>query len=350
MMLLLGSVTALPAQQAPSSSAAHPYSSPQGSAERTPAPAAAPAAPPSRGEYSDSAQSYGGPSAGETTQRQRSANTRSPQGTKRYVPAEAGRQYGARQSPTSTANLPKENRQATPPPQRQEHPLMPVLRWAKTERKNLKERIVDYMAILIKQECVDGELKNVEHMFVKVRHEPFSVYLRFLGPEKVQGQEALYVEGQNDGKLIAHGVGLKSVFGTRALDPNGYLAMKGNKYPITDIGIVNLVDKLIEVGEQDVKYGECKVNYYENAKVNDRVCTCVEVIHPVPRTNFRFHIARIFIDNELNLPIHYASYDWPKKEGEKPPLIETYTYNNLRLNVGLTDHDFDRHNQKYNFD
>ncbi len=36
-----------------------------------------------------------------------------------------------------------------------------------------------------------------------------------------------------------------------------------------------------------------------NAKVNGRVCSCVQVVHPVPRRNFRFHLARVFIDDEL---------------------------------------------------
>jgi hypothetical protein len=101
--------------------------------------------------------------------------------------------------------------------------------------------------------------------------------------------------------------------------------------------------------EKDVKYGECEVKFFKGAKINDRVCTCTQVVHPVPRKNFLFHIARIFVDDELNLPVRYESYDWPKKTGEAPELIEEYTYLNLKLNAGLTSDDFDIHNSKYNF-
>ena len=70
---------------------------------------------------------------------------------------------------------------------------------------------------------------------------------------------------------------------------------------------------------------------------------------PTPRRNFRFHIARIFVDDELNLPIRYESYDWPEEEGGKPQVLEEYTYLNLKLNNGFTDADFDIRNPNYQF-
>ena len=70
----------------------------------------------------------------------------------------------------------------------------------------------------------------------------------------------------------------------------------------------------------------------------------IEVIHPTPRRNFRFHKAQVFIDNELRVPIRYAAYLWPENPGEQPPLEEEYTYLNLKLNNGFTDADFSRTN------
>ena len=51
----------------------------------------------------------------------------------------------------------------------------------------------------------------------------------------------------------------------------------------------------------------------------------------------------------MNFPIRYEAYDWPKVAGGPPELIEAYTYVNMRLNVGLTDADFDIHNPAYRF-
>ena len=231
-----------------------------------------------------------------------------------------------------------------------EHPLMPVIRWAERERPRVATEIKDYTAIMTKQENINGEIQEAQVMELKFRQEPFSVYLKFRWPKKINGQEAIFVRGQNDNKLIAHGVGIQRAFGTQKLDPEGIIAMGGNRYPITDIGLLNLVDKLLEVGRRDAKYGECEVNYYDkDIFIDDRDCTLIEVVHPVPRKNFQFHVARIYVDKELSLPIRYESYDWPKKKDDDPILIEAYTYQQLKLNVGLTDTDFDYKNPAYNY-
>ncbi len=70
---------------------------------------------------------------------------------------------------------------------------------------------------------------------------------------------------------------------------------------------------------------------------------------PGPARNFLFHVAQIYVDDELNLPIRYEAYDWPAEEGGKPQLTEEYTYLNLKLNNGFTDADFDIRNPNYQF-
>ncbi len=230
-----------------------------------------------------------------------------------------------------------------------EHPLIPVLKWAKTGRPRIAE-LKDYTALLSKQESIDGEKQVAQMMEMKIRHEPFSVYLKFRWPREMAGQEVIYIKGLNDGNMQAHGVGMQKRLGTLSLDPNGLIAMRGNKYPITEIGLLNLVDKLVEVGEKDTKYGECSVNYYEDVTDSEgRPCTMIEVIHPTPRKQFRFYVARILVDNEYNMPIRYESYEWMGEKDTEPPLIEIYTYQKLRLNVGLTDEDFSTKNPKYAF-
>lgn len=230
-----------------------------------------------------------------------------------------------------------------------EHPLMPALRWAYDGIGNI-EKIEDYSATLVKREQVNGKVGEYQYLFVKIRHDPFSVYVYFAGPPALRGREVIFIKDQNDGKMWAHGTGMQeTVFGTVSLHPTGMIAMRGQRYPLTEIGVLNLVRRLIEVGEKDLKYGECEVKFFEGAKINNRVCTCIQVVHPVPRRNFLFHLARIFVDDELNVPIRYEAYDWPKKPGGPPQLIEEYTYLNFKFNNGFTDADFDIRNPNYNF-
>jgi hypothetical protein len=226
-----------------------------------------------------------------------------------------------------------------------EHPLMPAIRWA-LEGLPTIEGLQDYTAVLAKREQIDGELGDYEYLSVKIRHRPFSVYIRFLDPPALKGQEAVYVQGRNDGAIWAH---RGPVLGTLRLDPRGALAMRGHRYPITEIGMANLIRRLVEVARHDVQYGECEVKFLAGAKINDRPCTLLQVVHPVPRREFRFYLARIFVDEELKLPVRYESYDWPLQPGGQPRLIEEYTYLNLKVNTGLTDWDFDIANPQYRF-
>ena len=239
-----------------------------------------------------------------------------------------------------------------------EHPLMPILRHASQGLEQLNAEIFDYTCTLVKRERVRGRLQQSETMLLKVRHEqvqggrvvvPHSVYLRFVAPDIVAGRELIYVRGRYDGRMIVRNGGRRFAYITTSIDPAGDLAMQRNRYPVTEIGITNLVRRLIEVGTHDLEYGECEVKYYTDAKINGRKCTVMEITHPVRRAYFTYHIARIFIDDELQLPVRYAAWHWPDTEGGKPRLIEEYTYLDLKLNVGLTDWDFDHRNENYQF-
>lgn len=80
-----------------------------------------------------------------------------------------------------------------------EHPLMPALRVAQEGLQHIDSSIQDYSAILYKQERIDGELLEPEVAYLKLRHNPFSVHLFFLAPNK--GRECLYVEGPKGSTL-----------------------------------------------------------------------------------------------------------------------------------------------------
>jgi hypothetical protein len=226
-----------------------------------------------------------------------------------------------------------------------EHPLMPVLRWAKEGLPTI-ESLKDYSATLVRRERIRGKLSGYEYVAIKIRHKPFSVYAYFEVPAAVRGQEVIYRAGQNDGNILAHKARMPV---TVPLHPDGMMAMRGRHYPITEIGLVNLVRRLVEVGQQDVNYGECEVQYFTKAMVNKRPCTVIQVVHPTPRDVFRFHLARVFVDDELKMPIRYESYDWPSEPGGEPELIEEYTYLDLKLNNGFTDEDFSIRNPAYQF-
>ncbi len=240
-----------------------------------------------------------------------------------------------------------------------EHPLVPLLRQAENALHRIDNGVKDYTCVLVRRERVDGRLTGYSYASVKLRHSqasnvavtvPFSVYMHFNSPTEVAGREIIFVDGRHGGKLIARRGGNRFKFMTVAVDPESDVAMQDNRYPITELGIRNLIIRLLEVGAEELQHtGEIDVKYFTGAKINNRACTVVQITHPVKRDYFRFHQARLFIDDQLELPIRFVSFDWPEEPGGKPTLLEEYTYLDLRINVGLQDHDFDHRNENYKF-
>ena len=67
-----------------------------------------------------------------------------------------------------------------------------------------------------------------------------------------------------------------------------------------------------------------------------------------------FKLAEVVFDRERMLILSYRSFGWPEDpaadvpDGELP-LLESYAYENIKTNVGLTDRDFDVKNDGYSF-
>ena len=166
----------------------------------------------------------------------------------------------------------------------------------------------------------------------------------------MKGREVIYVEGQNDNNIIAHEGGLKGKFlPTVNLPPDGMLAMRGQRYPMTEIGVENLIVKLIERGQQARQFSDVQCEFRKNARVQNRVCTVLQVTQPTKQPNLEFYQASVFIDDQLNVPIRYIAYDWPQHADAPLDVLEEYNYLNLKVNVGLKDEDFDPHNPAYKF-
>ena len=239
------------------------------------------------------------------------------------------------------------------------HPLDRAIEIAKRGLDGCRQSVNDYTALLVMRERVGGDLGPHNYVAAKVRNrkvvngqivQPLSVYLNFLKPSSVRGREVIYVENKNNGNIIAHEGGLKGRYlPTVTVPPDGVLAMRGQRYPMTEIGIENLIVKLIERGETARQYDDVRCEFRQNARVKDRVCTVLEVTQPTKRPELEFYQAQVFMDDAFNMPIRYVAYDWPQREGAPLDIIEEYNYMNLKLNVGLTDADFDRNNPKYNF-
>jgi hypothetical protein len=219
-------------------------------------------------------------------------------------------------------------------------PLDEPLRLIGEARKSYAE-VRDYTCILIKKETMRGQMQPESVVVMKVRNEPFSVYLRWQQPKAMAGQEACYVAGKNDGKMRVHATGLIGAIGWVSLDPNDERAKKNSNHAITEAGIGNLITRFGKYWEREkgMNLTRIRVGEYE---YNKRRCTRVEAIHPETKdAKFLTYRSVLYFDKETHLPIRVEAYDWPKPGGNKDgELLEVYSYVNLKLNVGLGDDAF----------
>ncbi|WZO99022.1 DUF1571 domain-containing protein [Isosphaeraceae bacterium EP7] len=209
-------------------------------------------------------------------------------------------------------------------------------------------KVSDYTCTFYKRERIGGDLTPLNVMTMKVRSSPWSIYFKFQRPNK--GREALYVSGRHGNKVQAHDVGFGKLFaGTMSLDPHGSRAMSDNRHPITEAGIGSLIETVHASWGYGLHYGDTIVKIHPHSLVGERKCTMIETKHPTKYPRDLFYQVKLYIDQELGLPVRFEGYDWPKKKGQAPELLEEYTYADLKLNPGLHDSDFDASNAHYSF-
>jgi hypothetical protein len=209
------------------------------------------------------------------------------------------------------------------------------------------DQINDYTAIFVRKELVKRRLVQ-QKMELKVRRKPFSVYFHFLSPEEA-GREVIYVDGANRNQLLVHEVGLKALAGTLSLPLNDPRVVAESRHPITSVGLHNIIKVAFENFPKDAADENVQVKKYPSAKLNDVECVAFVIRHPEPLQGLPYHETHLYFDKETKLPIHVKRFDWPRRAGDKPVLLEEYTYERLRTNVGLKNIDFDVRNPRYQF-
>jgi len=198
-----------------------------------------------------------------------------------------------------------------------------------------------YTALFHKQERFKGRLKAEEVVFLKIGR-PFKVYMKWV-KEPGKGRELLYAEGWNQNKIKVREAWMTTGFSLN-IDPKGALAMGGSRHPITDSGLekfLSLIKRDVRQGilSSDMQYGELgeEITYGSRSRKT-------EYLFPVDKTRgYYCYRAIINLDSKNRVPIRIRIYDW---EGL---LVEDYGYEDLKLNAGLTDLDFDPQNPEYRF-
>ncbi len=135
--------------------------------------------------------------------------------------------------------------------------------------------IKGYTAILHKQERIGGELKPSEEIEIFYREQPHSVLMRWLKGQR-KADSALYVEGENDGMMLAHPAGLAGKFVSYVRrDPEGEDARQSGRYSIKELGLKQACQRTLNAWKAAREQGALRVDYLGVRKLreaNDRPC------------------------------------------------------------------------------
>jgi hypothetical protein len=212
------------------------------------------------------------------------------------------------------------------------------------------DKIEGYTCLFHKQERLSGKLGEEQTMEMKVRNEPFAVYLKFLTPQG--GKEVVYCSGRHENKVIAHtSGGLSRLLLPRlAVPPSHPLALADNRHPITDAGLAALLDKLIRFRQMDLTDPEAVTIIDRTTDSHGKPVLRSIHSHPNRHADRPFQRVEVLYDPGTKLPIQITNYDWPELGQVGPPLLaEHYEYENLNLDADLDDLDFDPANPEYAF-
>ena len=224
-------------------------------------------------------------------------------------------------------------------------------RWALTASQDclrrgqeVLEKTSDYSAQFRRQERINGELLDPQAMNLKVRHAPFSLYMKWTEGDK--GRQLIFAEGQNDDKVLIQIGGVAGrLTGALAMDPDDPRVRAESRYPATCAGLLALTKIILSHHDNDLKRASGITSEMRDGESFDnRPCYLTTLVYDSPTINADYYKSLILIDKELSVPVCVRNYTWvegqaPAKEDEDS-LIEHYSYTGLEINIQLTDNDF----------
>lgn len=217
------------------------------------------------------------------------------------------------------------------------------------------ETIPDYTCQFVKQELVDGELLEEQLINFKCRHQPFSVYLKWETGD--EGREVLFTEGQNDNEMIVHGGGWKARLPALSISPTSSLALRESRYPITNVGLLELAKTMVRVHVEDLKADSvARCEKLPEQEFDGRPCEVFLVEYRNADVSPTYRKSITLLDKEWHIPVYARNFGWPNagstatgEQLDEETLLEYYTYADIHFRQQLAEVDFDRTNEDYRF-
>ena len=237
-----------------------------------------------------------------------------------------------------------------PVPKEQWQAFEEMIEAAQERYASIHRQFGSYACIVTMRETIDGELQDIRRAQMILRAEPFSVYLKYITPDDIVGREMIYVDGQYNGRIIVTKGGFRPALAhiTRAIKTDSQLAQLESNHSLKELGIASMMKQLLDVAYSAERFPDCKIEFIENASIDNRPCTVIQITHEPKSNVFPFYKGQIFIDNQHQIPVRFVCYNWPDSSGNAA-IREEFTYTNIIPNIQVSDLTFDYRNPRYQF-
>ena len=206
--------------------------------------------------------------------------------------------------------------------------------------------LVDATFLLHREEWKDGRMLPAQDIEVKYRRGPESLYFHWVG-DVHKGREVIWERNRNDGQLL---VNAGALVPNLTLDPLGSVAMRDSRNPVWMAELTRIADMVL-AGARLLKSRDDLTAEYTDLGSVDALGTpsrCYKAKLPYeanPAVLYAPEI-RLCLDTQTWLPSRFTA--WMNEDGAYRQ-VEDYAFRQQRINVGLTDADFDADNPSYGF-
>lgn len=253
--------------------------------------------------------------------------------TRREVVKLAATAAGVAVAGAAVAQPPKVDPPAEPA--RPADPLAALL----ADGKAAMAKVRDYTCTFTRQERLDGTLSPEQVAEMKVRTQPAAATVKFAKPETALGLEMTHAANKRDGKIRFRPAGIKATPVLVYADDAKLLA--ANRTPVTRLGIGGILDLVASVAAREKALGNGIEVFTSDFKFDGAAVTRYEIFTRRPHAHRHAHKMVVFVSKETKLPVRVEAYDQPKSGSGTGELLESYSYSNVKYNVGLADAAFD---------
>ena len=213
-----------------------------------------------------------------------------------------------------------------------------------------------YTAVFHKQERLGGDLSEVQKIELKIRQStPFAVYMKWRNGDR--GRQLLYSDEYKDGDMVVKLGGFKGrLLPGIKLNPLGSRALEESRHPVTQAGILGMVEQMIVDRRKELSEGHgVRCSKLPNQEFDERDCFCFVFEYDTKQDSSNYRKKVIVLDAKRHIPILARNYTWTDdkaseltaEELDALTLVENYSFTKIDFSKTLTAIEFSRENPRY---